>query len=308
LEEVNTTKAEQRLPTVIFLIILMIIGLVGNTVVIVVYSVKYPPSTFRLYILTLAVTDLLSCLIPMPLEVVDNMYPVMFYYEGFCKCGRFFGNVLRIGSAFVLVVMAVGRYKSVCHPYSTPSSRLHARGCCVAAIVLAITLSWPNAIIQGSKHVHLPGNITGYDCSIDDDVRDTRYPFIYTTLLFTVYVVVFLLLAVLYSMVIFSLRKYAKKQKAQRLGERLNKTSPRVTKLMFAITVAFILCNLPDCILDAISTFKRGNAVQASPVVLGVLPLLARAFFINNIINPFIYLIGDSKFRDIVKQFPRCLL
>jgi hypothetical protein len=108
-------------------------------------------------------------------------------------------------------------------------------------------------------------------------------------------------------MVIFSLRKYAKKQKAQRLGERLNKTSPRVTKLMFAITVAFILCNLPDCILDDISTFKRGNAFQDSPVVLGVLPLLARAFFINNIINPFIYLIGDSKFRDIVKQFTRCL-
>ncbi|XP_048761479.1 C3a anaphylatoxin chemotactic receptor-like [Ostrea edulis] len=306
LEEINASTAEQRLPTVIFLVILITVGLIGNTVVIVAYSLKYPPSTFRLYILTLAVLDLLSCLIPMPLEVVDNVYPVMFYYEGFCKCGRFFGHVLRIGSAFVLVVMAVGRYKNICHPYSKPIGVLQARLCCTAAIALAIAFSWPNAIIQGMKHLYLPGNITGFDCSIDDDVRNTRYPFIYTTILFTVYVTVFLSLAVLYSLVIFSLRKHAEKQKARKLSDRLNKMNPRITKLMLAITVAFILCNLPDCILDAISTFKRGNIFQASPVVLGILPLLARAFFINNIINPFIYLIGDSKFRDIVKQSQRC--
>lgn len=115
LEELNSSEAEQRLPNVIFLIIIIIIGVLGNTVVIVVYSSKCPPSTFLLYILTLAVIDLPSCLMPMPLDVVDNTYPLIFYSVLFWKSGRFIVNVLKIGSAFVPVVMAFGRYKKICH-------------------------------------------------------------------------------------------------------------------------------------------------------------------------------------------------
>lgn len=307
LEELNASKAEQRLPTVIFLIIIIIIGVIGNTVVIVVYSSKYPPSTFRLYILTLAVIDLLSCLIPMPLEVVDNTYPIMFYNEGFCKSGRFIGNVLKIGSAFVLVVMALSRYKKICHPFSKATTLTQARLCCAAAILLAIAFSWPNAIIQGIKHVYLPGNITGYDCSIDDLIRNTQYPFIYSTVLFVLYVIVFLMLSVLYTFVILALRRHSRKRSTKKTNDKLDKMNPRITKLMIAITVAFILCYLPNCILDAASTFKRGVLFPPSPIILGILPLLARAFFINNIINPFIYLVGESKFRNIVKQSLRWL-
>ncbi|XP_062582046.1 C3a anaphylatoxin chemotactic receptor-like [Saccostrea cucullata] len=301
-EEINRSIAVQRLPTVIFLIILIIIGTVGNTFVLVIYSLKYPPSTFRLYILTSAVLDLLSCLIPMPLEVFDNVYPVMFYNEPICKHGRFLGSVLKIVSAFVLVAIAAGRYKRICHPFSKATSLLKARLYCASAIGLAIAFSWPNAILQGIKRVHLPGNITGFDCTFDDATINTKYPFIYSTILFVVYITVFLLLTSLYSLVIVSLRKQAKKQRSEYLGERLDKTHPRITKLMIAITAAFILCYLPDCVMDAVSTFKGGTIFPPSRFVLGTLPLLARAFFINNVINPFIYLIGQSKFRYIVKQ------
>lgn len=302
LEEINASIAEQRLPTVIFLIVIIIIGVIGNSVVIVVYSLKYPPSTFRLYILTLAVIDLLSCLIPMPLEVVDNTKPVMFYSEGFCKSGRFFGNVLKIGSALILVVMAMGRYKKICHPFSKATSLTQARLCVVAAILLAIAFSWPNAIIQGITIKYFPGNVTGYDCSIDDKIRDTKYPFIYSTVLFVFYVMVFLLLSVLYTFVILALQRHSKKKTTQKTNDKLSKMNPRITKLMIAITVAFILCYLPNSILDAATTFKRGNLFPPSPIVLGILPLLSRTFFINNIINPFIYLVGESKFRNIMKQ------
>jgi hypothetical protein len=306
LEEVNAWKAAMRLPTIIFLIVLIIVGVIGNIVVIVVYSMKYPPTTFRLYILTLAVIDLLSCLIAMPLEIVDNAFPVMFYNEAFCKSGRFIGNVVKIGSALVLVVMAAGRYKKICHPYSSPTTLVMARVLCATAILIAIALSWPNAIIQGIKHVQLPGNLTGYDCTIDDAIRNTKYPFIYSTTLFVVYAIVFVLLTVLYTLVILALKRHTKKQKTMK-NEKLNRANPRITNLMIAITVAFILCYLPNCILDALSTFKRGHLFPPSPVVLGTLPLLARTFFINSVINPIIYLIGESKFRNILKQSLRWL-
>lgn len=48
-------------------------------------------------------------------EVVDNIYFVMFYNEGFCKSGWFIGNVLKIGFVFVFVVMVLSRYKKICY-------------------------------------------------------------------------------------------------------------------------------------------------------------------------------------------------
>lgn len=238
----------------------------------------------------------------MPLEVVDNIYPLMFYNEGFCKSGRFIGSVLKIGSAFVLVVMAFGRYRKICHPYSKATTFIHARLCCAAALLLAIAFSWPNAIIQGIQLVNLPGNITGFDCSIDDRMRNTKYPFIYFTVLFVLIFAVFVVLGALYSVAIFALRTHSKKKSWLQTNNKHNKVNKRITKIMIAITVAFILCYFPNFLLDAISTFKRSVIFKPSPIVLGILPLVARAYFINNIINPFIYLAGETKFRKIVQQ------
>ena len=307
LEQLNNERATQRLPTILFLCILIVTGVIGNSIVLLVYGLKYSPSTFRVYILSLAVIDLLSCTIAIPLELVDNLLPLMFYSEGVCKVGRFLGNVFKIGSALVLMVMAIGRYRKICRPFSEHDTMNQARLSVGIAICVSVLLSWPNAIIQGTKLRRFPGNITGHDCSIDDDVLNTQFPFIYSTLLFVVYAITFIVLSVLYTLVIIQLRKHARKQTSFKFNNKVQKMNPRITKLMIAITLAFILCYLPNCILDAGTTFKRGYLFPASPLVLGLLPLLSRTFFINNVINPFIYLIGETKFREIChKLFSRC--
>ncbi|XP_061191987.1 neuromedin-U receptor 2-like [Saccostrea echinata] len=295
LEEFNDEKARQRLPTIIFLCILIAFGIIGNMVVLVVYTLRYRSSTFRTYILTLAAVDLLSCLIAMPVELVDNLYPLMFFIEGFCKGGRFLGHVFKIGSAFIILVMAVGRFKKICRPFSKPISVKQAQILCTIAIFVAILFAWPNAIIQGMRHHYLKGGVIGYDCSIDDKVKMTIYPFVYTIVLTVVYTSVFFSLVVLYTIVILKLQHHNQAE------EKKHRVSPRITKIMIAITVAFILSYLPDCILDANSTFNKGNTLPSTPVVLGTLPLLARAYFVNNVINPVIYFVGESKFRRIIK-------
>ncbi|KAK3089611.1 hypothetical protein FSP39_005023 [Pinctada imbricata] len=305
LQERNDSIASQRLPTIIFLGILVALGIIGNVTVLLVYGLRYRPTTFRLYILSLAVIDLLSCCIAIPLEMADNLFPLMFYSEALCKIGRFFGNVFKIGSAFVLIVMAAGRYWKICRPFSTPSTLKSARRCVAFAIGMAVLFSWPNAIIQGLKVRSYPGNVTGYDCSIDDDIVKTEFPFIYSTILFVVYMVTFILLCVLYTKVVLELRRHVKKTSSFKLNDKVKKSNPRITKLMIAITLAFILCYLPNCVLDAGTTFKRDYLFPPSPLVLGLLPLLSRTFFINNIINPVIYFIGEAKFRRILKKYLR---
>lgn len=301
-EEQNHDIAMQRLPTVIFLGILIIIGMIGNIIVIVVYTRKYPSTTFKFYILALAVIDLLTCCISMPFEIADNVLPFLFFDETVCQVGRFLGNVFKMAAAFVIVVMAIGRYKKICHPFSKSTSISQARLAFVASVVLAVAFSWPTLLIQGIRERTLKFNITGYDCSISSDMVNTKYPFIFSTVMFTVYAIVFILLVVLYSLVIYNLNMHVKEQEQFAFNDNIRKSNPRITKMMIAITTAFVVCYLPNCILDAISTFKRGYVAPPSPVILATLPLIARTFFINNVINPFIYLLGDPKFRNIIKQ------
>ncbi|XP_062582376.1 C3a anaphylatoxin chemotactic receptor-like [Saccostrea cucullata] len=306
-EEQNYDAAYQRMPTVIFLGILIFVGVIGNIIVLVVYIRKYPSTTFKFYILALAVIDLLTCSISMPFEIADNVLPFLFFNETLCQVGRFLGNVFKIASAFVIVVMAIGRYKKICHPFSKSTTISQARLACVVSVVLAIVFSWPTILIQGIRERNLKFNITGFDCTINSDMAHTNYPFIFSTVLFSLYAIVFLALVVLYSLVIYSLNQHAKEQEQFAFNDNVRKSNPRITKMMIAITVAFILCYIPNCILDAISTFKHGYVAPPSPIVLATFPLIARTFFINNVINPFIYLFGDPKFRNIIRQTIRWL-
>lgn len=298
LEELNDEKARHRLPTVVFLSILIPLGITGNSIVLAVYSQKYRSSTFRTYILTLAVLDLLSCLIGMPFEVVDNVYPLMFYSEEFCKVGKFFGQILKIGSAFVIFLMAVCRFKKICRPFSKSISIKMARNLCILSIFVAILFSWPFAIIRGKQHRKFVGGVIGYACSVDDELKDTSYPFIYAIVIFAINVFVFIGLIILYTLIILKVHHHNHKE----VTDEQHKIDPRITRIMIAITIAFLVSYLPDNILDANSTFNKENMLPPTPAVLGSLPLLARTYFINNVINPIIYFIGDSKFRKIVKH------
>ena len=299
LEELDADKVQQRLPTIVFLSILIVFGIMGNVVVLIVYCRKYRSSTFRTFILTLAVADLSSCLIGMPMELVDQLSPLTFYNEEFCKIGKFVGQILKIWSALIVFLMAVVRYQKICRPFRMFLSIKFARNLCISSMFVAVLVSWPFLIVKGTQYKHLDGGIVGHACSTDSDVKETIYPFVYTIITFAIYMFVFFGLLILYTLIIVKLRSH------NEVEEEKHKTDPRITKIMIAITVAFVVTYLPDCILDANSTFNEGNMLPPSPAVVGSLPLLARAYFINNVINPIIYFAGDTKFRKIVIK--RCV-
>lgn len=166
-------------------------------------------------------------------------------------------------------------------------------------MVVAVSFSWPFLILQGTQYKHYDGGVVGYDCSVDSDVKHTIYPFVYTIVTFGLYMFVFFSLLILYTLIILNIRRHNKVEETE------HKIDPRITQIMIAITVAFVVSYLPDCILDANSTFNKGDTLPYTPLVVGSLPLLARLYFVNNVVNPIIYYIGDTKFRKIIKQ--KCL-
>ena len=116
LERLNDERAVYFLPAVIWVILLMVVGVVGNTLVIYVYRRRFKRTSSNYFILTMAIFDLVACLVGMPTEIYDLLKPFTFYSEFGCKLFRATENFTIYGSVVVLVEIAFDRYFKICRP------------------------------------------------------------------------------------------------------------------------------------------------------------------------------------------------
>ncbi|XP_048733489.1 cholecystokinin receptor type A-like [Ostrea edulis] len=355
LEELNQIEVQRRLPPMVYLATLILFGVPGNLTVLFVYLFKFESSTHRTFIVALAIIDLVGCVVCMPFEIIEMNFQYTFYAVGACKFFRFNNTFIALTSIFVIIGLSVDRYRRVCKPLKTQMTVFTAKIACGIAVLLAILLSWPILFLLGTRHVKLPYNVTGYDCSTDDKYRSTIYPMVHNAVLFLIFVFAIVLLMVIYILIARKIFKHIKfrstfkasisssistrktsstklssqKQEAVVLVNVNNTTSPsqkvkpsndsnmnrskqrnetnsedkskkKITKIAFAICMAFILSYLPHLVITIWTAVKGGFIAKPGPVVSAVLPIVTRSIFINNIINPFIYSFLDRKFRRIL--------
>ncbi|XP_067664478.1 D(1) dopamine receptor-like [Haliotis asinina] len=194
--------ALQVLAAILFLVVLMLTGLLGNTLVFYVYAFKFKHSTTRCYILALAVFDLISCVISIPVEITDMRFNYTFGQYGFCKIMRVFVTFSSMSSGAVLVAVAVDRYKKICRPFKGQTTPFVAKVAIMICSLASFILSLPAAILYGSRTVPTDDvNVNGSDCSTADEYIKTPYPLIYNSVQFFVFISSTLSLVVLYSLI-----------------------------------------------------------------------------------------------------------
>ena len=97
----NSYEAKALTPVIVYLVILMVIGLFGNTIVLYVYKFRFRRSTSRVFILSLASFDLMTCVFGMPFHILDMVFPYEFYWSEVCKTLSFALTFTILGSIFV---------------------------------------------------------------------------------------------------------------------------------------------------------------------------------------------------------------
>lgn len=186
-------------PAIIFLIFSMIVGSVGNGLVIYVYGWRLRPNSSKnIFITWLAVFDLVSCCVTIPFEIFDLRFP-MLYGEGvICKISRTFAFAVNITSGLILVLIAFDRLQITRPPYKSYTKR-KTRCLILLVTMISLVVSIPALFVFGTKTVTtiFPG-IYGKDCSYDDSIRDTMLPVIYYILLAVIFVFTFTILGILY--------------------------------------------------------------------------------------------------------------
>jgi hypothetical protein len=207
LVSLNDKMALRYLPVIIYIFLLMFTGIIGNLLVCFVYINAKTRTSACYFILTLALLDLLNCIIGMPNEIVDLRYPYMFYSSIACKVLRTIEYISTVGSTVVLLAVAVDRYNRICNLGKHMSSE-KARKVCIAAIVIGVLTAWPVPILGGLSKVDVNIDYAkAVDCSIDENMRETIYPPILYGLLGIYFVCCIIFFGIAYTRIIVFVKK-----------------------------------------------------------------------------------------------------
>lgn len=116
LERLNDERAVYFIPAVLWVLTLMVVGVLGNTLVIYVYRRRFKRTSSNYFILTMAIFDLVACGVGMPTEIYDLLKPFTFSSDVGCKIFRSTEIFTIYGSVVVLVEIAFDRYFKICRP------------------------------------------------------------------------------------------------------------------------------------------------------------------------------------------------
>ena len=220
LSQLNAEEKLRQIPLVLFLTVLAVTGFLGNVLVCFIYGRVYKISNSRTFIMCLAVVDLFTCAIGIPMEIATSMDQYQFHSPWICKISRFTNIFTTITSAIVLVLIAMDRYRKICRSLEWQITNKHSRILCVVSVLAGLLLSWPALPLYGIKSAELVlspiVNGTATECSIDDAFKNTPLPLVYEALHTMVFLVGVCSLVILYILIGRRVRFFAHKHEARR--------------------------------------------------------------------------------------------
>ncbi|XP_041375468.1 C5a anaphylatoxin chemotactic receptor 1-like isoform X3 [Gigantopelta aegis] len=303
----------------IFLIILFVAGIVGNTLVIYVYHVKWRRSNFTLFIEVLAAIDLTNCLVSLSLFFVLTLYKGD-KFGPVCSTASYVAIGTALSSGFVLVIVAFDRNWKIHNPIKHELTIGMTWKMCLAAVVVGMAASIPGTFMFGRKEtVYVDDGGVAFNhtwCFFKAHAFKSYTMYIFASVLGVVFLFILTSLSVLYFLIWRALRVHLQRRASLGCSRirvslggkdshgnyyRAQKTTAR---LFFIITIAFFLTYFPYFIALYILIFKDTDPEFLSPVGKAFVDLAKLSPMMSNVINPIIYSLSSTRFRrEIVMIF-----
>ena len=119
----------------VMLSVFSLLGIIGNSLVLYIYANKKTKTTAGIFIMSLAGTDLFTCLLIVPYTEVVIYVRYKLQYDFVCQTYMFLITCNVPFSAFIMVAIAVDRFFCICYPF------LHALNLCRARIIVLCLLA-----------------------------------------------------------------------------------------------------------------------------------------------------------------------
>ena len=192
LRGLNRAVVNELIPFYVILGLLMIFGLLGNTLVLLFIWRKAGKCIASFFILILASVDSLVCL-TISLVIFEYCKIYIFTNDTICELYVFSKFFTALFSGFVLVTIAVYRYRQICRPLNGQLSLRGARLIVGCLIFLVLALSFPQIFFAETAELEVPNeyNVTviGSGCTLKSSNNKLK---LFQTILEGIYVLCFI--------------------------------------------------------------------------------------------------------------------
>ncbi|XP_026163253.1 neuromedin-U receptor 2 [Mastacembelus armatus] len=301
------------LPVTSVYLLIFVTGLSGNLLTCVVIAKhKKMHNPTNLYLVSLAVSDLLVLLFGMPLEIYDlwQNYPFPFG-EGGCYFKTFLFETVCFASILNVTALSVERYIAVVHPLKTRylSTNQHAKRVISIVWVVSMICAIPNTSLHGI--FYLPERMEeSAICTVLQPLWIYNMVMQITTVCF--YFVPMMVISVLYLVMGLHLGR-EKRHPSGSLGKNCSSNTQRkismengrrrqVIKMLSIVVAVFGFCWAPfhieRLLWSSISqwTDLMHSIYQYVHILSGVL------FYLSSAVNPIIYSLLSTRFRECFRE------
>ncbi|CAL1574611.1 unnamed protein product [Knipowitschia caucasica] len=291
--------------------LICVLGLVGNSLVIITYvCYKRTKTMTDVYLLNVAVADLLFVL-ALPF-IVYNELNGWWMGSAACKFLRFAYSINLYSGMLLLACISGDRYVAIVQARrsfgSGSQSLRYSRITCSAVWVLALALTLPTLIytqrfeedaipdlneISSNTSVSYSAPLVSCELLFDENETAKLVKILVPSLQMAIgFVVPFLVMAFCYSCILDTLLRTQSSQRH------------KAVRVVFAVVVVFIVCHLPynvALLQHTLSLFKE-RSCSMERVKVDVLAVSQSLAYLHCCLNPFLYAFVGVKFRSHFRQ------
>ncbi|KAL4225420.1 hypothetical protein ACF0H5_016110 [Mactra antiquata] len=310
LEHYNAEFARRVLPVTAFVGTEIVIGFLGNLLILYIFIFRYHSCNFRTFVICLSCIDIMCTFTTMPGEIVTQSFWFKYPVPKVCKFKDFCNVFTVFAETLCLLVIAVDRYRKVCRPLQWQIEPRMAIALCITLVVIATAAAAPVTEYWGTICKLVPfGNITlnTTQCEMDEDYRDQNDPLVYEAVVGSFVLLFLVTMFVLYvqvSKVLIRERRLSEAQVQPTNAIRIRKK----TKIMIVLTGCFMVTTILYYIMICILGSPEGIFDSLSKDGKVAFLFFLRFYFIQHIINPILYCLMDPTVKDALREMKHSLI
>uniref|UniRef100_A0A672J3N7 Gastrin/cholecystokinin type B receptor n=1 Tax=Salarias fasciatus TaxID=181472 RepID=A0A672J3N7_SALFA len=161
--------------------LIFLLSVLGNSLIIAVLLRNRRMRTVtNLFLLSLAVSDLMVSLVCIPFTLIPNLMRDFIFGTGICKLAMYFMGVSVSVSTFNLMAISLERYSAICNPLTSRAwqTKSHAAKVITVTWVASFILMLPYPISSTLKPFTRLNNSTGHMCRLvwpNDVIQQSWY-------------------------------------------------------------------------------------------------------------------------------------
>lgn len=300
----RTIDVSSKVILVILYTIITIMSLVGNSLVIVTFVFdKHMRSVTNVFILSLAMADLMVILTCVPFNIGSAFSSDWIFGPFACKLVPFSMTFSVACSSLTLCCIALDRYFAIVHPHKFKFLRnpMPAGICLIVIWGLSLLCSVPNAVFYTLREIEPL-------CKTDQETEKKKYlcvwpdnqfklPLELWITLIVLFIIPLIIMSTTYGLIGYQLWIRKSVGCTRRNSLRNADMKKSVIKMLVIVMLAYITCWSPIMVFNSVE--KMVKSVNLTKTTVVYLKLYFQCLSMASCcINPVIYTFMNRKFRD----------